>query len=170
MVALLWRFRHRIGRGPLAGVLFFAITLSPVLGFVDYGYMQYSFVADRFQYLAGIGVMAVLVGAAVSGLTAVRAAGRLPALAVKVGWLGAASVVIVLGALTWRHANVFRDDITLNSHIIALNPVARGAHLGLGVGYAKAGRMEEAADPIRIALEQEPESAKANAGWGADSA
>ena len=63
-VAALYRFRHRIGRGPLAGALFFAVTLSPVLGFVDFGYMQFSFVADRYQYLAGIGVMAVLVGAA----------------------------------------------------------------------------------------------------------
>ena len=40
------------------------MTLSPVLGFVDYGYMQFSLVADRFQYLAGLGVMAVLLGAA----------------------------------------------------------------------------------------------------------
>ena len=56
MVAL-WHFRHKLGRGPLAGALFFVVTLSPVLGFVDYGYMQFAFVADRFQYLAGIGVM-----------------------------------------------------------------------------------------------------------------
>ena len=63
--ALLHFARRRTGRGPAAGVLFFAVTLSPVLGFVDYGYMQFSFVADRFQYLAGIGVMAVVVGAAV---------------------------------------------------------------------------------------------------------
>ena len=61
-----------VGRGPLAGALFFAVTLSPVLGFVNHGYMKYSFVADRFQYLAGIGVIAVLIGAAVHG------AGRLP--------------------------------------------------------------------------------------------
>ena len=60
VVALLWFGRERLGRGPLVGVVFFAVTLSPVLGFVDYGYMQFSLVADRFQYLAGIGVMAVL--------------------------------------------------------------------------------------------------------------
>ena len=54
LVVALWHFRQRVGRGPLAGALFFAITLSPVLGFADYGYMQYAFVADRFQYLAGI--------------------------------------------------------------------------------------------------------------------
>ena len=63
LVVALWYFRQRVGHGPLAGALFFAVTLSPVLGFVDYGYMQFSFVADRFQYLAGIGVMAVVIGA-----------------------------------------------------------------------------------------------------------
>ena len=63
LVVGLWHFRHQLGRGPLAGALFFAVTLSPVLGFVDYQYMKYAFVADRFQYLAGIGVMAVVIGA-----------------------------------------------------------------------------------------------------------
>ena len=72
LAATLWFLRHRIGRGPLAGALFFAVTLSPVLGFVNHGYMQYSFVADRFQYLAGIGVMAVVIALGVHG------AGRLP--------------------------------------------------------------------------------------------
>ena len=64
----LWLARKRIGRGPLVGAAYFALTLGPVLGFVDYGYMQLSFVADRFQYLAGIGVLAVLLGAAARGV------------------------------------------------------------------------------------------------------
>ena len=67
LVALLWLGRRRLGRGPLAGVMFFAVTLSPTLGFVEYGYMQFSFVADRFQYLAGIGVMAVMISACTRG-------------------------------------------------------------------------------------------------------
>ena len=37
----LWLLRKRIGHGPLAGALYFALTLGPVLGFVDYGYMQF---------------------------------------------------------------------------------------------------------------------------------
>ena len=102
--AALWFLRHRAGRGPLAGLLFFAVTLSPVLGFVDYGYMQFSFVADRYQYLAGIGVTAVLVGAAAHGTR------RLPE-----GWRkgaagAAAAVLLVLGVLTWRQAEVYRDE------------------------------------------------------------
>ena len=76
LALLLWLGRERIGRGPLAEALYFALTLGPVLGFVDYGYMQFSFVADRFQYLAGSGVLAVLIGAAAHGVGRLRAGER----------------------------------------------------------------------------------------------
>ncbi|MGI9251168.1 MAG: tetratricopeptide repeat protein [Pseudohongiellaceae bacterium] len=62
----LWLARHRIGRGPLAGALFFAVTLSPMLGLAENVYTEFSFVADRYQYLSGVGLIAVLVAAAVT--------------------------------------------------------------------------------------------------------
>ena len=40
LAATLWFMRHRVGRGPLAGALFFAVTLSPVLSFVNFSYMD----------------------------------------------------------------------------------------------------------------------------------
>ena len=152
LVVALWHFRRQLGRGPLAGALFFAVTLSPVLGFVDYGYMNYAFVADRFQYLAGIGVMAVVISAAAYGVR------RLSGLWQK-GALGVAAVVIVvLGLLTWRQANIWRDDEILNRHIIALNPQARNAHRHLGKALYNQGRYEEALDVARAAVEQHPDS------------
>ena len=51
LVLLLYFARHRIGRGPLAGALFFAVTLSPVLGFIDYGYMQFSFFRHSWKWI-----------------------------------------------------------------------------------------------------------------------
>jgi tetratricopeptide (TPR) repeat protein len=151
LVVALWHFRKRIGRGPLAGALFFMVTLLPVLGFVDYGYMQYAFVADRFQYLAGIGVMAVVIGAATYGVRRLSDLWQKSALGV------AAVVIVVLGVLTWRQASVYRDDETLNRHIIALNPQARDAHLNLGNALYKQGRYEEALDAARVAVEQRPD-------------
>ena len=144
----LWCFRHRIGRGPLAGVLFFVVTLSPVLGFVDYGYMQFAFVADRFQYLAGIGVMAVVIGAATYGVR------RLPDWWQKGAWVVAAMMIVVLGLLTWRQAGIWRDDETLNRHIIALNPQARSAHYNLSLELRNQGRLEEAIAMAQIAVEK----------------
>ena len=160
LAALLWLGRRRFGRGPLAGALFFAVTLAPVLGFVDYGYMQFSFVADRFQYLAGIGVLAVLIGAAAHG------AGRLPEGA-RMAAAGLAVVAVVgLALLTWRQAGVYRDEITLFSHVVALNPEARDAHLNLGRALIEEDRFDEGLAASRIAAEQRPDSAGALANVG----
>ena len=161
LVVGLWHFRHQLGRGPLAGALFFAVTLSPVLGFVDYGYMGYAFVADRFQYLAGIGVMAVVIGAVTY---VVR---RLSGLWQK-GALGVAVVALVaLGMLTWRQANIYRDNETFYRHIIALNPQAWNAHRHLGNALYWQGRYEESLDAYRVAAEQHPDYARVHSNIGA---
>ncbi|MXZ35035.1 MAG: tetratricopeptide repeat protein [Acidobacteria bacterium] len=153
LAATLWFTRHRIGRGPLAGALFFVVTLSPVLGFVNYGYMGYSLVADRFQYLACIGVMAVLIGAAVQG------AGRLSG-GLKMGATGLLlALLALLGTTTWRQAEIYRDDLTFFSHIISLNPEARNAHRLLSRELTKSGRLEESLAAARIAAEQQPDKA-----------
>ena len=153
LAATLWFMRHRIGRGPLAGALFFAVTLSPVLGFVNYGYMGYSLVADRFQYLAGIGAMAVVIGAAARG------AGRLPG-GWKSGTMGLVVVVLaLLGTTTWRQAALYRDDLTFFSHIVSLNPEARNAHRILSSELTKSGRLEEALAAARIAAAKRPDEA-----------
>ena len=159
-VGLLWRLRHRLGRGPLAGAAFFAVTLSPVLGFVDFGYMQFSFVADRYQYLAGIGATTVLVGAAARG------AGSLSGTSLR-GVQGLALVVLVaLGTLTWRQAGIYRDPFTFFSHVVSLNPNARSAHLNLVGALLKRGEPEDALAAARTALEQRPDYHKAHTNVG----
>ena len=192
----LWLLRERIGRGPLAGALYFALTLGPVLGFVDYGYMQFSFVADRFQYLAGIGMLAVLLGAAAHWMGKLpargpaaagergaagmreraeeRAAAETAASPAAPGWRWvrygawgvAAAVVVLLGTQTWRQAGIYRDEVALFSHIVALNPMARDAHLNLGNALLEADRTEEGLAASRIAVQQRPESADAHSNLG----
>ncbi|MDE0101454.1 MAG: tetratricopeptide repeat protein [Bryobacterales bacterium] len=155
LAAFLWLGRRRFGRGPVAGALFFAVTLSPVLGFVDYGYMQFSLVADRFQYLAGLGVLAVLLGAAAHG------AARLQARTRRLAAVVLAVVLALLGTLTWLQARIYRDGITFFSHIVAHNPNARDAHLNLVAPLAEAGRLEEALAAARIGVERRPDRADA---------
>ena len=160
--AALWRFRLQLGKGPLAGTLFFAVTLSPVLGFVDYGYMRYAFVADRFQYLAGIGVMAVVISAAAHG------ASRLPGLWQK--GVGYACVVLVLALLTMRtlhHQQVWANDESLWRHVVRLNPDARWAHYHLALLLAHQGRSEEALPFARTAIQKDPNFADAHNVLGA---
>ena len=161
LAAALWGLRRRIGRGPLAGAAFFAVTLSPVLGFVDYGYMQFSFVADRYQYLAGIGPIAVLTGAAAYAARRVSARWRMAA----AGF--AAAVLAVLGTLTFRQAEIYRDGVTFFGHIVAHNPTAREAHRNLGEALVKAGRLEAALAAFRIAARQAPNDARDRSNVGA---
>ena len=149
LVGTLWFLRHRIGRGPLAGVLFFGVTLSPALGFVEHTYMLFSFVADRYQYLAGIGVIAVVTGAATN------AAGRLPSVWRK-GAMGIAiAVLLILGTLTWRQSAIYKDQETFFRYIVTHNPQAPGAYLNLGNALLAQGRLQEALAATRVAVEQD---------------
>ena len=160
VAATLWLLRDRIGRGPTAGALFFVVTLSPTLGFVDYGYMQFSLVADRFQYLAGIGLIGLVVG------TAVRLAGNLPGPTVRWTTPVATMLIAALGTSTWLRAGVFRDNETFFSHVISINPDARGAHHNLGTALRDKGRHEEALAAYRIALGQDPNPAEIHIDMG----
>ncbi|MDE0284818.1 MAG: tetratricopeptide repeat protein [Gammaproteobacteria bacterium] len=153
VAALCWRLRRRVGRGPLACVAFFAITLAPVLGFINYGYMQFSFVADRYQYLAGIGLIALFAGACAAAVQRlVTAPGRAQtALAA-----GALPLLLLLGALTWKQSGIYRDELTFFRHIIAMNPDARRVYLNLAAELNRQGRAQEALAAARSAVEKEP--------------
>lgn len=120
---LAWILRHRIGRGPLAAMLFFGITLGPALGFLQAYWMRYSFVADHFQYLASAGPIALLVATA-AVLT--RRVGT------RSGPVFAAGLLAALGALTWRQSKVYADEATLWQDTLAKNPTATVAHYNLG--------------------------------------
>ena len=156
VAALLWFGRHRVGRGPLAGALFFVVTLSPVLGFVDFAHMQISFVADRYAYLAGIGVIAVLIGTTTYGTSKLPGAPRTAASVLLI------VVLAVFGTLTWNQAGIYRDGITFYNRIISINPGAPTFQRNLAAAFNDAGRPEEALAASRIAVEQFPGSARAH--------
>ena len=151
VAAALWFLRGRVGRGPLACALFFAVILLPTLGFVDYGYMRYSFVADRYQYLAGIGVIVFFAGAASQGSY------KLPDVLRKTAKGAALALLFLLGAATWNQAGVYKDEVTLFRHVISLNPQAYTAHLNLAYALLHSeGASEEALTAARIAVKRRP--------------
>ena len=157
--ALLWFSRRRIGRAPVVAVAFFTLTLAPALGFIDYGYMQFSFVADRFQYLAGLGVIAGLAGSA-AFLAARYRYGE------KIAQAALAIVLAAFGTLSWNQASIYRNDMVFFEHVIEHNPLARGAHGNLAIEYFKVGRLEEGLEINLIAAEQDPESAGTQSNLG----
>jgi len=146
LLLALWHQRRRIGRGPLAAVLFFAVALSPTLGLFDYGYMRFSFAADRYQYLASAGLLTLLAAAAH------RAMGALPAVIGRSRPVAVALVLLPLGVLTWQQAGIYRDEGAFFGHITALNPQARSAYYNLGGWLREQGREEQALAAYNRAL------------------
>ena len=151
---LLWFGRHRIGRAPAAAAAFFAVTLAPSLGFIDYGYMQFSFAADRFQYLAGLGLIALIAGA---GAHLAARHGLLEKAAPAV----LAAALIAFGAVTWNQSGIYRNGVVFFEHVISHNYTARDAHANLGAEYMNRGRNEEGLEATLIATAQRPEYAGA---------
>jgi tetratricopeptide (TPR) repeat protein len=140
VVAALWFARRRIGRGPLAAVLFFAGTAGPSLGFFDVYPFRYSFVADHFQYLAGVGLIVL----AAAGLS------RAPKII-------SAAVLLLLGVLTWQQAGIYKNLETLWRDTLAKNPDSWLAHNNLGLELEYSGRLDEALFHYREAQRVRPE-------------
>src|SRR5262245_7464980 len=62
---LIWQRRTRFGHPLLFAWAFFCIALLPVMGFTDVGFMKYSLVADHYQHIALIAVVALAAAAMV---------------------------------------------------------------------------------------------------------
>jgi tetratricopeptide (TPR) repeat protein len=160
VVVALWLARSRIGRGPLVAALFFAGTLVPALGFFNVYPHIYSFVADHFQYVASVGVIALSVGLGFA------AADRLGPRGAPVAAVVSAVILAVLGTLSWRQARVYTDLESLWRHVLARNPGAWIAHNNLGTVLRADGRAEEAIDHFREAMTLAPQHAKAYVNLG----
>lgn len=155
-LAALFFFRRTIGKGPLAAILFFLATLFPALGFFNIYPFQYSYVADHFQYLASAGVFALAAGIAsviVPETGAVKRAGEVA---------GAAVLILVLGALAWNQARIYKDLETLWKDTIAKNPGAFMAHTNLGTLRYSQGRYDEALEHFNDTLKLKPDAAAAH--------
>jgi tetratricopeptide (TPR) repeat protein len=138
-------------RGALAGFLFFAGTLFPVLGFFNIYPFVYSYVADHFQYLASLGIIVPVA----AGVTMV--AGRMPS---RVLW---GVLVVTLGVLTWRQSSMYRDAVTLYQETLVRNPDCWMAHNNLGTELALIpSRSSEAIAHFEAALRIKPDSARAH--------
>jgi protein O-mannosyl-transferase len=155
VIGVLAACRDRLGRGPLVAVLFFAGTLVPALGFFNVYPMRFSFVADHFQYLASVGLLAILAAGAVHVLHSLAGGAR--ARTAKLA--GAISVVVLLAVLTWRQCGAYVDAETLYQTTLDANPDCWMAHINLGMALAGRGQVDDAIMHFRKALEIKPDDA-----------
>jgi tetratricopeptide (TPR) repeat protein len=127
VVVGLWLLR-RWSRSPLAAVLYFCVTLSPALGFVNVYPFKYSFVADHFQYLASIGIIALAAGALVQLIERWQPASLVPAQAVLVLALG-----VPLALLTRNQSRQYTSAEALYLATLNRNPGSWLAHSNLAM-------------------------------------
>lgn len=156
VTGVLWRYRESWGRSLLFAWAFFCISLVPVLGFTDTGFMQYSPVADHYQHMALIGVLALV--AAAWGRWQQRARGPTSWLPTAV----AAAMTAVLALLTWRQSRLYADQVTLYRATLQKNPDAYALHNNLAVVLANTGAPQEAIEHFQQALRLKPNYADAH--------
>jgi protein O-mannosyl-transferase len=137
LAGLLWLSRRKLGREPLAAVIFFVAVLSPMLGFIPLYTFYFSYVADHYQYLACLGPIALAVGGA-AWFFEKWSVNRKLQIAL------AAALLMVLGVLTWRQSGVYRNVETLWTDTLKKNPRSWMAHTNLGRLLVQQGKFDEA--------------------------
>jgi tetratricopeptide (TPR) repeat protein len=152
---VIWRARRWTGRSVEVAAAFFAVTLSPVLGFIMLYTFLYSFVADHYQYLACIGPIALAAAGMKIGL------GRVAAGKTFLQPVLSAALLMTLGALTWKQCGIYADAETLWQATLRLNPASWMAQCNLGSAFLDKGQVDVAIGHFQKALDIKPDYAEA---------
>jgi tetratricopeptide (TPR) repeat protein len=154
-----WVWRRKIGRDVIAGLVFFAAALAPLLGFITDYTFRYSYVADHYQYVAGIGLFAIVAAGWKKGSPKT---GFSPSV---LGWFPCA-LLLTLGWLTWQQCGAYQNSETLWRDTLAKNPGSWMAHYNLAMDLQDQGRLDEAIEQFHETLALNPQHAKAENNLG----
>lgn len=153
ITAVLLMLRQRWPAG-LTIWVYYWVVVAPVSGVAHSGPQ---IAADRYTYLACLG-WAILAGAGSLYVWRLRISGKIRPRTVLFMNGFAMMGLIVLGTLTWRQAEIWRDSETLWRHVLAIDPKANYAHSSLGNVLYKRGELKEAIEHYRIALQISPDA------------
>jgi tetratricopeptide (TPR) repeat protein len=151
-VLALFLVRRRLDKRVLIGLIFFVVTVSPLLGFIQIYTFRYAFVADHYVYFADLGLLALI--AAGIAKVASRANQRMI-------WITSAVILTVLSSLTWRQSYAYESAESLLKDTIAKNPGSWMSYANLGYSYMEHGKTDEAIDCFRQAIKLNPSSFEA---------
>ncbi len=166
VTVVLWINRKTWSRPLLFSWGFFCASLVPVMGFTDLGFMKYSLVADHYQHIAIIGVIALT--AAGWSIWRERTRNRSHRLSTAV----AVVAVGLLAFLSWRQSGLYHDAVGLFQSTLKINPGSWPAHNCLGIELEQEGRLQDAIEHFRQALQLNPFNCEAenNLGMALDNA
>ncbi len=161
VLVALWLLRRKIGRGLLAALLFFSISIAPVLNLIDQPYFTaMTFVNDRAVYLPSLGLFA-LVGA---WLVRLFRAKRLVRSVVVIP--SCVLLIAGMGVLTWSQASLYKDMETLFSDAVKKNPQAATAHYNLARALVDRGQIDRALHHYQMASRLNPNDSLTRLGQG----
>jgi protein O-mannosyl-transferase len=162
VTAVLWVYRKAWSRSLLFAWGFFCVSLVPVMGFTDVGFMKYSLVADHYQHIAIIGVIAL----AAAGWSIWHEQARNTP-----HWVITTVAVVVMGVLaflTWLQSGLYHNAIRLYQATLQNNPGSWLAQNCLGYALDQEGRAPEAFEHYREALRLNPDFIEAHINLGVD--
>ncbi len=135
----------------LAAWAFFCVALAPALGFTDTGLMRFALVADQYQYIAIIGVVA-LAAAALS--VCLQRLGPTWQPLIRVATV---TIVIVCMIQSWRLSKLYGDPIEMYQVNLRKDPASWVSHVNLAKTYQRQEKFPEAIAHFRQALVLRPQ-------------
>ncbi|MEA3189025.1 MAG: hypothetical protein QOD99_2855 [Chthoniobacter sp.] len=142
-----WRLRvHAWARAVLFGFGYFVVMILPAIGFLKMSYMRLTLVADHFQYISMIGVIALVVAAAMRWVP-------------KVAWRPVATVAVLgLCVLSWAQASIYQSEETLWRDTLSKNEATWQGHNHMGAALYMKGERPAAFEHFKRAVELKPEN------------
>jgi tetratricopeptide (TPR) repeat protein len=162
VLILLWLKRESWSRPWFFALSYFLVALLPILGLVNMSFFRYSFVADHFQYLAGMGPLA-LAGAGLATFA--------DFLIPQKPWVQSSlctGLLLILGTLSWSHAWIYENSEALWTDTLARNPNCWVGPANLGLALSQKGQLDEAIKQYRKVLEIKPNLAQPHNNLGND--
>jgi tetratricopeptide (TPR) repeat protein len=152
VLAAAWWKRQTWGRGVLMLIICYVALLLPMLGFVNITYMEFSLVADHWQYVTSI----VPCAGIAAGCTMFARRHNLIPVAVAV----AVVILIGLALRTRQQSTLYSDAEKFYAAAIAGNPDACVAEYNLATTLIGRGRLREAVTHYERSIKLCPNDAK----------
>ncbi len=154
------RRRSDWARALLFSWLFFCVALLPVLGLTDVYFMKFALVADHYQYIAIIAVVALIAAGCSVWYRCATSAGRRGAI------IAAGALVVSFAWTSHQQSRLYVDPTTLYVATLKSNPNCWLIHVNLGKEFLVAGRRADAIRQFEQAVQIKPDLAEAHNNLG----